>query len=125
MEYEQLPVEPDKVYYYEKRYEKRPSSVVSWLGFGFALVSLLLTIYIACDIHWVIQDTLPHKEIGVVNCLMAYLIFCEPLWAVGLILSIVGLVKASNNGTPVWIGVCGLIFSALSILSISWPILVG
>lgn len=33
----------------------------------------------------------------------------------------VGLVKASNKGGKKWIGVCGLIFTALSILSIIVP----
>lgn len=120
MEYEQLPVEPDKVYYYEKRYEKRPSSVVSWLGFCFALFTLLL-LWLTMFATSVSHDT---EAGGMLLAMLVVLLYC-PLGLVGLILSIVGLAKASNNGTPIWIGACGVIFSALSILSVVLPMLVA
>ncbi|MCM1163371.1 MAG: hypothetical protein NC339_03885 [Muribaculaceae bacterium] len=104
---------------------KNPSNVVSWLGFGFSLFVLILlwvTLLISVLIIKNSTDTFSGEASALI---MIFLMIGIPLGLAGLILSIVGLIKASNHGGKKWIGACGLVFTALSILSIFIPIVIS
>lgn len=104
---------------------KKPNNTVSWLGFGFSLFVLILlwvTLLISALIIKNSTDTFSGDATALI---MIFLMIGIPLGLAGLILSIVGLIKASNQGGKKWIGACGLIFTALTILSIFIPIVIS
>lgn len=97
---------------------QRPSDTISWLGFSFSLFALLLL----CLTIFAVTCT---NGLQGTSAFMLAFLFGTPIGIGGLVLSIIGLVKAGNNGGKKWIGSCGLIFTGLSILCIFIPIFVA
>lgn len=100
---------------------RKPSNTVSWLGFSFSLFVLVLlwiTLIIAAAI---IKNSTDRSA----SAIMLFLLIGIPLGLAGLVLSIIGLIKASKSGGKKWIGTCGLVFTGLSILSIFAPVLLS
>ncbi|MDE7427080.1 MAG: hypothetical protein K2M79_04715 [Muribaculaceae bacterium] len=95
---------------------RKPSNAISWLGFSFSLFVLILL--------WLIMLWIPAKggsgfllATGT-GMVMIFLVIGIPVGFIGLVLSIVGVIKAANNGGKVWISTMGLIFTGLTILSL-------
>ncbi|MCM1292041.1 MAG: hypothetical protein NC111_04365 [Bacteroides sp.] len=104
--------------------EGRQSDTISWLGFGlslFVLVLLWITLFIVVIL---IKNSYTYNSNGATSFLMLFFLVGIPLGIAGLVLSILGLIKASNNGGKKWIGACGIGFSALSVLSVFVPVLI-
>ena len=104
---------------------KKPNNIVSWLGFGFSLFVLILLWVTLLISALIIKNSTDTFSGGASALIMIFLMIGIPLGLAGLILSIVGLIKASNHGGKKWIGACGLVFTALSILSIFIPIVIS
>lgn len=102
--------------------ERKPSNIVSWLGFSFSLFVLVLLWVTLIITAVVIRNDTDTYSGGASAILMLFLLIGTPLGLAGLVLSIIGLVKASNSGGKRWIGTCGLVFTGLSILSIFAPV---
>lgn len=103
--------------------ERKPSNIVSWLGFSFSLfVFILLWISLIIAATIIKNNTITYFE-SVFAILMLFMLIGLPLGLTGLVLSIIGLIKASNTGGKKWIGTCGLVFTGLSILSVFAPVL--
>lgn len=102
---------------------RKPNNIVSWLGFGFSLFVLIL-LWATLIICGLILNNSTDTNSGDASIIMVLsLMIGFPLGLAGLILSISGLIKASNKGGKKWIGTCGLVFTALSILSIFIPLI--
>lgn len=104
---------------------RKPNNIVSWLGFGFSLFVLIL-LWVTLITCALIFNNSTDTNSGDASLIMAlFLMIGFPLGLAGLILSIVGLIKSSNKGGKKWIGTCGLVFTALSILSIFIPLIIA
>ena len=104
---------------------KKTNNTVSRLGFGFSLFVLILLWVTLLISALIIKNSTDTFTGGASALITIFLMIGFPLGIAGLILSIVGLIKASNKGGKKWIGTCGLIFTALSILSIFIPIIIS
>lgn len=112
-------------YAYVNSDTRKPSNAVSWIGFSFSLFVLLLLWLTLIAAVLIMKHNGSADSSGVASVLMLFFMTGTPLGIAGLILSVVGLIKASNNGGKKWIGACGLVFSALSVLSIFLLIIIG
>lgn len=102
---------------------RKPNNTISWLGFSFSLFVLLLLIIVIITVISIKTSSDSGIASGSSSGLvMIFVLIGMPLGLVGLILSVVGLIKASSRGGKKWIGTCGIIFIALCILSIFAPI---
>lgn len=104
---------------------RKPNNIVSWLGFGFSLFVLILLWTTLIISVLIIKNSTDTYSGGASAIIMIFLMIGIPLGLAGLILSIVGLINASNKGGKKWIGTCGLVFTALSILSIFIPLIIS
>ncbi len=99
----------------------KPSNTISWLGFSFALFTLFLLWFTFLTI-FLIGKSDHNSSYGIASILLMIFLFIGlPVGLLGLILSVVGLNKAAKTGGKRWIGVVGLIFSGLSVLSLFAP----
>lgn len=96
---------------------RKPSSVMSWLGFGISL-ALLCVIWI---VNIVVFSHIEESDSDMFSLYMFLFLVGPFLGLLGFIFSIVGLVQASRNFTPKWMGVCGIIFCCLSVVSFLSP----
>lgn len=103
---------------------RKPNNMVSWLGFGFSLFVLIL-LWITLIISALIVNNTGTSSGGTYALLTIFCMIGFPLGLVGLVLSIVGVIKAANSGGKKWIGICGLVFTGLSLLSIFIPMAIG
>lgn len=103
---------------------KKISNTISWLGFSFSLFVLLM---LCVTVITIAKSVGNHNGIfdGSTALMMLVLLIGTPIGLAGMILSIVGLIKASNKDGKKWIGVCGLIFTGLSILSVFAPVVIA
>lgn len=88
---------------------KRPTSVISWIGFG-----LSLTVFI---IIWSAFISASHNSDPRANILMIAILVSMVLGVMGFVFSLIGLILAIRNNTPTWIGVCGIVLCCASIIS--------
>ena len=98
---------------------RKPSSVMSWLGFGISL-ALLCVIWI---VNIVVFSHIEESDSDMFSLYMFLFLVGPFLGLLGFIFSIVGLVQASRNFTPKWMGVCGIIFCCLSVVSFFVPMI--
>ncbi|MCM1071466.1 MAG: hypothetical protein NC210_09315 [[Clostridium] fimetarium] len=82
---------------------KKPSSVISWLGFGISLGTLLMIILFG------ILDSASYDYAFI----MLSLLLAMSVGLLGLIFSIIGIFIAIKKDTPRWMSVCGIIFCCL------------
>lgn len=101
---------------------RKSSNTISWLGFGFSLFVLILMWFTFIIAAIIIRNDSDRFSSGALGIVMIFLLIGSLVGLLGLIFSIVGLIKATNSGGKKWIGVCGLIFSGLSVVSIFVPI---
>jgi uncharacterized integral membrane protein len=94
---------------------KKPTSVISWLGFGLSLATFLILV-----ISLVIAVVFHNGSSS--NLIILAFFFGIPIGIIGFIFSIIGLVMAMKNNTPKWMSVSGIIFCCLSLLT---PILIA
>lgn len=88
---------------------KRPTSVISWIGFG-----LSLTVFI---IIWSAFISASLNSDPRANILMIAILVSMVLGVMGFVFSLIGLILAIRNNTPTWIGVCGIVLCCASIIS--------
>lgn len=105
--------------------QKKTSNVIAWIGFSFSLFVLLLLWLTLTVVSQIFSNNTDTHFDGSIGLIMLFLLIGIPIGLVGFILSIIGLVKASNNGGKKWIGISGLIFTGLSIISIFVPMMIG
>lgn len=94
---------------------KKPTSVISWLGFGLSLATFLILII---SIILVAISGEPALMMLTVVC-------CSPLGFIGFVFSIIGLIIAIKNCTPKWMSVSGIIFCCLSLLTPIFIVMIG
>lgn len=96
----------------------KSTSVISWIGFGIAIIVFLLIWSLNILVfNWIGKDGDLIAFFYVLVILVGGL-----LGIMALIFSIVGLSMAIKNNTPRWIGATGIILCVLSILSFFVPI---
>ncbi len=100
---------------------RKPSNTISWLGFSFSLFVLLLLWLTLIKSVVIISNSNDTYSGALPVILMLVSLIGMPLGIAGLLLSIIGIIKASNSGGKKWIGTCGVFFTGLSILSIFAP----
>lgn len=93
---------------------RKPSSVLSWIGFGISAGVFLLIwfVYIALMAAGGGQAPL------LTSVVMLLLLVGGFLGLIGLVFSIVGLIQAINNQTKKWMSVWGIVFFCLSVVSV-------
>lgn len=96
---------------------KRPSSVISWLGFGISL-GTLLTIIILTLLESSLTDDIYASTLLSILLMMT-------IGVLGLIFSIIGVFLAIKNSTPKWMSVCGIIFCCLYLPMLFLSAMVG
>ena len=77
---------------------KKTNNTVSWLGFGFSLFVLILLWVTLLISALIIKNSTDTFTGGASALITIFLMIGFPLGIAGLILSIVGLIKASNKG---------------------------
>lgn len=99
---------------------KKPTSVISWLGFGISAFVFLLI----WTINLLILSNIDHAPNGT-GVMYATTILIGTLFGLfAIIFSIVGLVMAIKNGTAKWMSVTGIVLWLLSIVSAVMPIVI-
>lgn len=87
--------------------QRKPTEVMSWLGFGFAGTMLFL-VWMGYLIVKISDNPYPVMFLVLVGWL---------IWALGLAFSIVGIVQATKWRLRKWVSVWDLVFSGLSMIS--------
>ena len=96
----------------------KPTSVISWIGFGLAITVFLLIWFVnILAFNWMGEDA------ESIIALYMLVVFVDGiLGMMALAFSIIGLSLAIKNNTPRWIGTTGIIICVLSILSFFVPV---
>lgn len=98
---------------------KKPTSVFSWLGFGMAAALFLLIWFVNILIfNWTGESANPIAPLYILGIL-----FGGILGILAMVFSIIGLVMATKNNTPKWIGVIGIVLCIASLFSFFVPIM--
>lgn len=99
--------------------QKKPTSVISWLGFGMSIAVFLLIWFVNILVfNWMGKEANPIAALYMLTIMVGGI-----LGLMALVFSIVGLSMAIKNSTPRWIGVTGIIICVLTILSFFVPIM--